>query len=93
MRPFHQKIQERNTTMPTLTWLDHETAVKAAEAVPFRVLDFNPKLSAGDPAADRLIIHGDNLNAVKAFFLWTVKQDPKGRYVAAQLRAKIAVFP
>jgi adenine-specific DNA-methyltransferase len=52
--------------MPTLTWLDRETAVKAAEAVPFRVLDFDPKLSAGDPAAENLIIQGDNLDAVKA---------------------------
>ena len=52
--------------MPTLTWLDRETAVKASEAVPFRVLDFDPKLSAGDPAAENLIIQGDNLDAVKA---------------------------
>jgi adenine-specific DNA-methyltransferase len=52
--------------VPTLTWLDRETAVKAAEAVPFRVLDFDPKLSAGDPAAENLIIQGDNLDAVKA---------------------------
>ncbi len=42
--------------MPTLNWLDRETAVNAAEAVPFRVLDFDPKLSAGDPAAENLII-------------------------------------
>src|SRR5664280_1322041 len=52
--------------MPTLTWLDRELAVKAAEAVPFRVLDFDPKLSVGDPAAANLIIQGDNLDAVKA---------------------------
>lgn len=52
--------------MPTLTWLDRETAVKAAEAVPFRVLEFDPKLSAGDPASENLIIQGDNLDAVKA---------------------------
>jgi hypothetical protein len=39
--------------MPTLTWLDREAAVKVAEAVPFRVLDFDPALSAGDPAAQR----------------------------------------
>ena len=52
--------------MPTLNWLDRETAVKAAEAVPFRVLDFDPALSAGDPSAENLIIQGDNLDAVKA---------------------------
>jgi adenine-specific DNA-methyltransferase len=34
--------------------------------VPFRVLDFDPELSAGDPAAENLIIQGDNLDAVKA---------------------------
>ena len=52
--------------MPTLTWLDRETAVKAAEAVPFRVLDFDTKLSSGDHATENLIIQGDNLDAVKA---------------------------
>ena len=52
--------------MPTLHWLDRETAVKAAEAVPFRVLDFDPQLSVGDPAAENLVIQGDNLDAVKA---------------------------
>jgi adenine-specific DNA-methyltransferase len=52
--------------MPTLTWLDRDSAVKAAEAVPFRVLEFDQKLSAGDPAADNLIIQGDNLDAIKA---------------------------
>jgi adenine-specific DNA-methyltransferase len=52
--------------MPTLNWLDRELAVKASEAVPFRVLDFDPNLSAGDPAAENLIIQGDNLDAVKA---------------------------
>ena len=39
--------------MPTLDWLDRELAVRAAEGVPFRVLDFDPKLSAGDPATGR----------------------------------------
>jgi adenine-specific DNA-methyltransferase len=52
--------------MPILTWLDRETAVKAADSVPFRVLDFDPKFSAGDSAAENLIIQGDNLDAVKA---------------------------
>jgi adenine-specific DNA-methyltransferase len=52
--------------MPILTWLDRETAVKAADSVPFRVLDFDPKFSVGDSAAENLIIQGDNLDAVKA---------------------------
>ena len=40
--------------MPTLQWLDRADAIKAAEAVPFHVLDFDQKLSDGDPAGDKL---------------------------------------
>ena len=75
--------------MPTLNWLDRESAVKAAEAVPYRILDFDPALSAGDPAADNIIIQGDNLDAIKALFLWAVKEDAEGRDVAKQVAAKL----
>ena len=61
--------------MPTLQWLERKEALKSAEEVPFRVLDFDPKLSAGDDA-ENLIIQGDNLDAIKAitpFFAGRVK--------------------
>lgn len=52
--------------MPTLQWLDRASAVKAADAVPFRLLEHVPDLSAGDPAAGNLLVQGDNLDALKA---------------------------
>jgi adenine-specific DNA-methyltransferase len=52
--------------MPTLHWLDRDEALKAAEAAPFRLLEHVPDLSAGDPAAGNMLIHGDNLDALKA---------------------------
>lgn len=52
--------------MPTLQWLDRATALKSAETVPFHLLDPVPDLSAGDPAAENLVIQGDNLAALKA---------------------------
>lgn len=66
----------RNPDMPTLQWLERNEALKSAEEVPFRILDFDPKLSAGDPDAENLLIQADNLEAVKAitpFFAGRVK--------------------
>ncbi len=57
--------------MPTLTWTGKEDALRAASLVPFRL--FEPHTAAkggivGDPksAQDNLLIHGDNLEALKA---------------------------
>ncbi len=57
--------------MPTLTWTGKEDALRAASLVPFRLLE--PHTSAkdgivGDPnaAQDKLLIQGDNLEALKA---------------------------
>ena len=50
--------------MPTLDWLDRERALRRAEQVPYRVLE---TVSAhGDSEATNLLIHGDNLDALKA---------------------------
>ena len=44
--------------MPTLQWLDRAAAVKAAAAVPFRLLELIPDLWAGDPGSGNLVIQG-----------------------------------
>lgn len=52
--------------MPILHWLDREKDVKAAEDVPYRLLEAVPELSYGDPNAENMLIQGDNLEALKA---------------------------
>ena len=50
--------------MPQLTWLGDAEAKRAARRVPYRLLD--PVEQVGDPAAQNMLIQGDNLNALKA---------------------------
>ena len=52
--------------MPTLHWLTRDEDLRAAARVPYRLLEEAPDLSAGDPNADNMLIHGDNLEALKA---------------------------
>ena len=52
--------------MPTLQWLDDEQARRAVEKVPYRMLRPDDALSAGDPAAENMLIQGDNLDALKS---------------------------
>lgn len=52
--------------MPILHWLDRERDVKAAEAVPFRLLEAVDDLSYGDPNSANMLIQGDNLEALKS---------------------------
>lgn len=52
--------------MPILDWLDREQDVKAVDAVPYRLLETVDNLSCGDPASPNMLIHGDNLEALKA---------------------------
>ena len=52
--------------MPTLNWLTRDEDVGAARRVPYRLLEELPDLSAGDAAAENLLIQGDNLEALKA---------------------------
>jgi adenine-specific DNA-methyltransferase len=52
--------------MPTLHWLTRDADLQAAGRVPYRLLEPVAELSAGDPAADNMLIHGDNLAALKA---------------------------
>ena len=50
--------------MPTLDWLDREQAMRCAESVPYRLLE--SVSSHGDAEAGNLLIHGDNLDGLKA---------------------------
>ncbi len=52
--------------MPTLNWLTRGADEQAAGRVPYRLLEPVTELSAGDPAAENMLIHGDNLDALKA---------------------------
>ncbi|GAB3540963.1 site-specific DNA-methyltransferase [Spirosoma fluminis] len=50
--------------MPTLTWIGKEKVINHHHDVPFRVLD--QQYAVGDTSAENKIIHGDNLEALKA---------------------------
>lgn len=52
--------------MPILHWLTREADLKASAAVPYRLLEPVPDLSAGDPESPNMLIQGDNLDALKA---------------------------
>jgi len=52
--------------MPTLTWLTRGEDLKVSENIPYRLLEAVPELSAGDPDTQNMLIHGDNLEALKA---------------------------
>lgn len=49
--------------MPTLNWIGKEAVINHHHDVPFRVLDRKYAMGDGD---DNMIIHGDNLEALKA---------------------------
>ena len=50
--------------MPTLQWVGKEAVVSHADKVPFRVLEWQKTL--GESNTGNKIIHGDNLEALKA---------------------------
>lgn len=52
--------------MPTLHWLTRERDVQTAKSVPYRLLEEVPALGTGDPNTGNMLIHGDNLDALKA---------------------------
>jgi len=52
--------------MPILNWLTRDDDVKAAQKVPYRLLEEVPKFSYGDKNAGNMLIQGDNLEALKA---------------------------
>ena len=52
--------------MPILSWLTREQDVKAADRVPYRLLERDDALSYGDHDGGNMLIQGDNLEALKA---------------------------
>ena len=52
--------------MPILNWLNRDDDIRTAAQVPYRLLEENPRLSAGDGGAGNMLIQGDNLEALKA---------------------------
>lgn len=52
--------------MPTLQWLTRDEDIRAATAVPYRLLEEVLELGYGDRDAGNMLIQGDNLDALKA---------------------------
>lgn len=52
--------------MPTLNWIGKERVTQHHLDVPFRTLEARYSFGAPGPAPDNLVIHGDNLEALKA---------------------------
>lgn len=52
--------------MPILQWLTREEDLRQATAVPYRLLEAVPELSAGSADTENMLIQGDNLDALKA---------------------------
>ena len=52
--------------MPTLDWMTRGDDVRAADRVPYRLLEAQPELDGGDADAANMLIQGDNLDALKA---------------------------
>lgn len=60
--------------MPTLRWLTRDDDVRAAENVPYRLLEEVPELGYGDRDAGNMLIQGDNLEALKALLPYYASQ-------------------
>ena len=52
--------------MPALDWIGKRAVVNHHREVPYRLIHCNGAISAGDPGERNLLVHGDNLEALKA---------------------------
>ena len=52
--------------MPTLDWLNRQSAFTTSARVPYRLLEAVPGLSRGDADTPNMLIQGDNLDALKS---------------------------
>ena len=52
--------------MPVLHWLTRDDDTRAAQRVPYRLLEEVRAHSVGVPDTGNILIHGDNLEALKA---------------------------
>ena len=50
----------------TLNWLTRDEDIRAVARVPYRLLEEVLDFSTGDFGAGNMLIHGDNLDALKA---------------------------
>ena len=76
--------------MPTLRWLTRDDDVRAAEKVPYRLLEEQPELGYGDQKAGNMLIQGDNLEALKALLPYYAGQ-VKCIYIDPPYNTKTAV--
>ena len=77
--------------MPTLDWTGKQDAIHAAEKVSYRLLERDSALSCGDDSGN-LIIHADNLEAMKAllpFYRGRVKIS----YIDPPYNTRSAMYP
>jgi hypothetical protein len=52
--------------MPTLDWIGKKAVLNHHREVPYRLLRCDDELSVGNPDSGNLLVHGDNLLALKA---------------------------
>lgn len=52
--------------MPTLNWIGKQAVEKHHLEIPYKLLEYDEPLSAGDQESGNLLIQGDNLHALKA---------------------------
>ena len=52
--------------MPTLTWIGKQAVEKHHLEIPYRLLEYDESLSAGEKESGNLLVQGDNLHALKA---------------------------
>ena len=55
--------------MPTLNWIGKEAVEKHHLEIPYRLLEYDDSLSAGDKESGNLLIQGDNLHALNLYSL------------------------
>jgi adenine-specific DNA-methyltransferase len=77
--------------MPTLRWLTRDQDVRAAEKVPYRLLEEVPELGYGDRDAGNMLIQGDNLEALKSLLPFYAGQ-VKCIYIDPPYNTKTADF-
>ena len=51
--------------MPSLDWIGKKAVLNHHKEVPFHLLRCDPDLSVGEPESGNLLVHGDNLLALK----------------------------
>jgi adenine-specific DNA-methyltransferase len=64
--PAPKRFTKQVEHMPTLRWLTRDKDVRAAEKVPYRLLEEVPELGHGARDTGNMLIQGDNLEALKS---------------------------